>query len=118
MRHFVQSVLNSLTQTLLVVLACTLLLCSAATPALAFGNSNDQTGDRTAKMEDVKQNTNQVAKSGPRDMESVKNKSQSGLNGVQGSSERDQMHNSANSSDKTTVREQVGEALKRANPAS
>ena len=100
---------------LAIALVCTAMLVVNSSPAFAFGMKNTaELSDGTAQLDETYQEAKQVTESQPRGMEDVVSKATQGLNGVQGNADADRMKSTGDSTEATTVKGDVKEALKSA----
>jgi TolA-binding protein len=111
MKAFFRSSGSRMMRTVLAVVASVLLIFSAASPAVAFGNSSSSPAKGTAQMNDLQAESERAVKREPRDLKEVQRKAQEGPNEVQGRADMNKMNTPENSKQATTVREQVENAF-------
>lgn len=119
-RNYLSALLGSF-KPLAVAAACALFLFASATPALAiggFGGASSSPSKGTEQMDSV-QKMSEKAVTGPiskdNDGPSVRQKSQEGLNGVQGAANREKMYSPENSQGQT-IEENIKGMLEEATP--
>jgi hypothetical protein len=100
------------------ILASVLFLLTTTVPAFAFGfgSAPSQPTDGTVQLEKIEQRAEDIAgaKVAPGSMEEAEKRAKGGINEVQGAADKDQMSRPSNSKGATTVKDQIGKALKKA----
>ena len=114
MKAFLRGLGSRMMQATVAVVACALLVFSAASPAVAFGSSSSSPSEGMATMNDVQATSKQAVKGEPRGLKEVQRKAQEGPNEVQGKAGMDAMNTPGNSQEATSVRDQIGDALDQA----
>ena len=99
--------------------ACALLIFSMATPAMAFGNSSSKASKGLEQLDSIQDKSEEAAASGPQtganSAGSVSSDASAGLNGVQGTADKENMISPENAEGKT-VEENIEEALESVTP--
>lgn len=103
-------------QLIVTLLASVFLLLSSSVPAFAFGAAPSRPTDGTAQLDKIEQRAQDVAESkvAPGSIEESAERAKGGINEVQGAADKDQMSRPSNSQNATTVKDQIGKALKKA----
>ncbi|GAX34259.1 hypothetical protein [Nodularia sp. NIES-3585] len=91
----------------IVASACTLLFLSSVSPAFAISSYQSNPQEGTTQLLETQRRTDEVAKSNPLKLNEVQEKSNKGLNEVQGDADIDKMKNPENSQSSTSVEENV-----------
>jgi hypothetical protein len=96
--------------------ASAFLLLSSSAPAFAFGATPSRPTDGTVQLDKIEQRAQDVAESkvAPGSIEEAAERAKGGINEVQGAADKDQMSRPSNSQNATTVKDQIGKALKKA----
>jgi hypothetical protein len=97
------------------VLITAFMLLTTTVPAFAFGTSRSKPTDGTAQLGNIERESQKVAESkvAPGSMEESEARAQGGINEVQGDADKDKMSRPSNSQDATTIRDEIGKALKK-----
>ncbi len=103
---FVLSILRPV-RFVIVASACTLLFLSSASPAFAMDSYQSNPQEGTTQLLETQRRTDEVAKSNPPTLKEVQEKSNKGLNEVQGDADIDKMNTPANSQSSTSVEKNV-----------
>jgi hypothetical protein len=118
--QFLNSILYPI-RSLVIVFACALLVLSNVLPASAAGTGAMGAGkskptDGTEQLKTIEKRAEDVAKADPYDldMKATQERTQGGLNEVQGAADQDKMHRPSNSQDAKTVRDQLKGAFETA----
>lgn len=93
--------------------ACTLLFLNHALPAFAISSYQSHPTEGPTQLLETQRKTDEVAKSEPPKLEEVQEKSNKGLNEVQGDADIDQMKRPSNSQSATSVEENVQNFLEK-----
>jgi hypothetical protein len=99
------------------VLAGIFLLLTTTVSALAFGfgSTPSKPTDGTVQLEKIEQRAEDVAsKVTPGSMKEAEERAKGGINEVQGAADKNKMSRPSNSKGATTVKDQIGKALKKA----
>jgi hypothetical protein len=96
--------------------ASAFLFLSSSVPAFAFGAMPSRPTDGTVQLDKIEQRAQDVAESkvAPGSIEEATERAKGGINEVQGAADKDQMSRPSNSQSATTVKDQIGKALKKA----
>ncbi|MBE9037835.1 hypothetical protein [aff. Roholtiella sp. LEGE 12411] len=92
---------------LVVAFTCALLFLSSAFPAFAIDSYQSDPTEATTQLLETQRETDEVAKSAPLGLKEVQNKSNEGLNEVQGAADIDKQKRPSNSQSSTSVEENV-----------
>ncbi|WP_414526976.1 hypothetical protein [Nodularia chucula] len=111
--NFVLSMLLRPVQFLIVACACTLLFLSSAAPAFAISSYQSDIEEGTTQLLETQKRTDEVAKSQPLNQKQTQERTNQGLNEVQGDADIDQMKNPGNSSSSTSVEDNVQNFLEK-----
>ncbi len=97
------------------LLTTAFMLLTTTVPAFAFGTSPSKPTDGTAQLGNIERESQKVAgsKASPGSMKESEARAQGGINEVQGDADKDKMSRPSNSQDATTIRDQIGKALKK-----
>lgn len=97
------------------VLTTAFMLLTTTVPAFAFGASSSKPTDGTAQLSNIERESQDVAESkvAPGSMKEAQARSQGGINEVQGDADKDKMSRPSNSQNATTVKDEIGQALKK-----
>lgn len=98
---------------LIVAFTCTLMFLSTAFPALAISSYQSDPTEGTTQLLETQRRTDEVAKSPPPSLQEVQEKSNQGLNEVQGDADIDKMKRPENSQSSTTVKDEVENFLEK-----
>jgi hypothetical protein len=98
---------------LILSLVCTFIISSIALPALAIGSYQTKPTEGTTQLLETQRKTDEVGKSAPPTLREVQEKSNKGLNEVQGDADIDKMKRPENSQSATTVEEEVESLLQK-----
>ncbi|WP_404789490.1 hypothetical protein [Altericista sp. CCNU0014] len=98
------------------ILVSAFVFLTAAVPAFAFGTTPSSPTDATAQLGNIEREAQKVAESkvAPGSMQESEARAQGGINEVQGDADKDKMSRPSNSKDATTIRDEIGQALKKA----
>lgn len=98
-----------------IAFVCGVVIVANSAPALAFGlPGSAEPSQGTVEMDELYQESKQVAEGQPRGMEEVSKKASEGLNGVQGAANASKMKSSGDSANAETVKEDIADALESA----
>ncbi len=97
----------------IVAAACTLLFLSSASPAFALSSYESDPQEGTTQLLETQRKTDEVARSKPATLKEVQEKSNKGLNEVQGDADIDKMKRPENSQSSTSVEENVQNFLEK-----
>ncbi len=98
---------------LIVSFACTLLFFTSIVPALAITSYQSEPTEGTTQLLETQRLTDKAAQSPPAQLKEVQEKSNKGLNEVQGDADIDKMKNPQNSQSATSVEDEVSNFLKK-----
>jgi hypothetical protein len=96
---------------LIVAFTCTLLFVSNTFPAFAIESYQSHPEEATTQLLETQRKTDEVGRSAPPGLQEVQDKSNKGLNEVQGDADIDKMKRPENSQSSTSVEEEVGNFL-------
>jgi len=106
-----------LTQTLMIMFACTLLIFgNAATANAAPANTSQAKSDLTKgseRLDDVQKKSEEILRNPPLSMERVQNESNKGLNEVQGDADIQDMNRPSNSQKATSIQDKAEQILEK-----
>ncbi|WP_414541099.1 hypothetical protein [Nostoc sp. CCY0012] len=109
---FVLSVLRPV-RFVILAFACTLLLLNNTLPAFAISSYQSHPTEGTTQLLETQRKTDEVAKSEPPKLKEVQEKSNKGLNEVQGDADINKMNRPENSQSATSVEENVQNFLEK-----
>ncbi|MDZ8027561.1 MAG: hypothetical protein RMY36_020985 [Nostoc sp. SerVER01] len=96
---------------LVVAFTCALLLLSSAFPAFAISGSPSSPTEGETQLLDIQRETDKAAKEPPIGLKETQEKTQGGLNEVQGTADIDKQKRPENSQNATTVEEKAKNLL-------
>lgn len=98
---------------LIVAFTCTLLFVSNAFPAFAIESYQSHPEEATTQLLETQRKTDEVGRSAPPGLQEVQEKSNKGLNEVQGDADIEKMKRPSNSTSATSVEEEVENFLEK-----
>jgi hypothetical protein len=97
------------------VLTTAFMLLTTTVPAFALGAPSSKLTDGTAQLSNIERESQKIAesKAAPGSMEESEKRAQGGINEIQGDADKDKMSRPSNSQNATTIRDEIGQALKK-----
>jgi hypothetical protein len=97
-------------------IASVFLLFSNSVPAFAFGAAPSSPTDGTVQLNKIEERAQDLAesKAAPGSIEESVERAKGGINEVQGAADKDQMSRPGNSQKATSIKDEIGKALKKA----
>ncbi|GEM_PF-1810001 len=117
--QFLKSVRSQLLKVLMIAVACSLLVFSGLSPALALDRATSSPSEGAAVLDNIKNESKDAVQDGVDRSQKIQNKAQSGPNEVQGSADLHKMYTPRNSDDNTgatSVRKQIENVFEDASP--
>lgn len=110
--NFALSILHPV-RFVIVAITCTFLFLSTAFPAFAISSYQSDPTEATTQLLETQRRTDEVAKSAPPTLKEVQEKSNKGLNEVQGDADINKMKRPENSQSSTSVEQEVENFLEK-----
>ncbi|MDB9445710.1 hypothetical protein [Anabaena sp. CS-542/02] len=110
--HVILSILHPV-RFIIVASACVLLFFSSASAAFAISSYQSDPQEGTTQLLETQRQTDEVAKSKPLGLKETQEKSNKGLNEVQGDADIDKMKTPENSQSSTSVEQNVKNLLEK-----
>ncbi|MCM1981692.1 hypothetical protein [Lyngbya confervoides] len=95
-----------------IAFAFSIFIMANATPAFAFGSSKTSPQEGEASLNQIREKSEQVSDSQPRSLKEVQSVAKGGLNGVQGSADKEKMIQPEDAPEASTVRDDIESGIK------